>query len=616
MSDIANPDSTNVPAMQDGSVPPRIIIIDDNPSIHDDFRKILCSDSEIDTELDLLEASLFGTDSKPKTASRRYTLESAYQGEEGFEKVKQAIREGHPFNTAFVDMRMPPGWDGVETIRNLWKADPDLQVLICTAFSDYSWSEITNELGNSDKLLILRKPFDAAEVSQIAAAMTEKRRLTEASRNLVANLEKAVAEKTQDIRDEMHQREIAQSQLLEKEQQLRESQKLEAVGMLAGGIAHEFNNLMQVILSYADFGLEATSPEDPLHDDLESISKAGNRAIALTRQLLGFSRRKPLSCVDVDVNVVIKDLVKLAKPLLGSRIKIHQLLHCSQATVHADSAELQQALLNCCINSRDAMAGSGELTFSTDIVELDQAHYQRDQEPEPGRFVSISISDTGSGMPPEVVDRIFEPFFTTKEIGAGTGLGMAMVYGLVKQHHGYIDVSSTVGMGTTFQILLPAVEAKQDDAPRRIDLQKRAPEVRANRAKPSTGTILIADDEELLRRISSRILRDAGYSVVMACDGQEAVDAVERADSHFDMAILDVVMPNMTGREACQKIAKIDPSLPLLFCTGHDPEVAASGEIPSGYPVLQKPYVAEHLLERVRSILSERRCEELATSCH
>lgn len=586
---------------------PRIIIIDDNTAIHDDFRKILCGDSSADGELESLEASLFGTSLNQAKASRSYEMASAYQGEEGYRMVRQAMEQGRPFSTAFVDMRMPPGWDGVETIRQLWKVDPDLQVLICTAYSDYSWSEIVDELGNSDQLLILRKPFDSAEVSQIAAAMTTKRKLTEASRNTVANLEQTVAEKTDEIRWEMKQRESAQRLLLEKEKQLRESQKLEAVGMLAGGIAHEFNNLLQIILSYAQFGLNATNEGDALHADMKCILTAGQRASSLTRQLLGFSRRKPLNCADIDVNNVVAELVGLAKPLLGSRISIRQKLHPTKAIVHADAAELQQALLNCCINSRDAMESTGELTLSTEIIDLTEDYCRRDEVLHPGRFVCISISDTGSGMPPEVVQRIFEPFFTTKDVGSGTGLGMAMVYGLVKQHQGHIDVESEVGAGTTFRIYLPAMAiASATESTTNVQAE------RSKETRDNVGTILIADDEELLRQVSSRILQRAGYQVWLACDGKEAVDRVSESGNEIDLAILDVMMPNMTGREACNRIAKINPNLPMLFCTGHDPAVSHNGEIPAGYPVVQKPFAAEDLLASVRDILRHNEnCEPL-----
>ncbi|MCA9138416.1 MAG: response regulator [Planctomycetales bacterium] len=584
----------------DGQDTPRIIIIDDNTAIHDDFRKILCDDSGGDAEFDSLEASLFGKTCSRSKATRSYELNSAYQGEEGYRMVCEAIDEGRPYSTAFVDMRMPPGWDGVETIRQLWKADPDLQVLICTAFSDYSWSEIVDQLGNSDQLLILRKPFDAAEVSQIAAAMTKKRKPTKASRNTVAKLEQIVARKTQEIRREMKQREEAQQRLLEKEEQLRESQKLEAVGMLAGGIAHEFNNLMQIILSYAQFGLDSSSTDDAIHEDLKCILKAGERATALTRQLLGFSRRKALSCVNVDVNHVIAELVDLAQPLLGSRIQIHQNLHPSTTMVHADSSELQQALLNCCINSRDSMDAAGELSISTELVDLDEAYCRRDEVLVPGRYVCISISDTGCGMPPDVVSHIFEPFYTTKDVGTGTGLGLAMVYGLVKQHQGHIDVESEVGLGTTFRIYLPAMTS-----PQMVEVVAPAPIDHHEDFETIGGTILVADDEELLRQVSSRILQRAGFNVMLACDGLEAVELVSRKSNGIDLAVLDVMMPNLTGREACARIRSINPDLPVLFCTGHDPEVARAGEVPAGYPIVHKPFTAEDLLSSVRSLLDQ-----------
>ena len=582
--------------------PARILIIDDNVAIHNDFRKILLASTDPRPELESLERSLFGESSHSVKSDRRlYEIESAYQGEEGYRMIKDAIDQQRPFSTAFVDMRMPPGWDGVETIQKLWSVDPDLQVLICTAFSDYSWSQIADRLGNSDQLLILRKPFDAAEVCQIAAAMTEKRRLTEASRMTVASLEQSVDQKTSELRHQMHERELAQQQLLDKERQLRESQKLEAVGMLAGGIAHEFNNLLQIILSYAQFSL-AAAESDKIRHDLQNIIKAGDRAKSLTRQLLGFSRRKPLSRSNVDVNEVVNETVDLAQPLLGSRIKIRKQLDCESAVVHADSDELQQALLNFCINSRDAMDSTGELTLSTNCVDLDEAYCGKDAVLKPGPFVCISISDTGCGMTPEVVNRIFEPFFTTKEVGTGTGLGMAMVYGLVKQHQGHIEVDSQVGQGTTFRIFLPAVtsQANSETTSMQTPLHCK-PRLHADQS----ATILVADDEELLRQVSRRILQDAGYQVITASDGQQAVDQVHRLGEAIDLAILDVMMPNMTGRQACEVIRQLDPCLPLLFCTGHDP-TASNGEVPEGYPVVHKPYSADQLVSSVRELLGNR----------
>ena len=580
-----------------GEASPRILIIDDNPAIHDDYRKILQGPTD-DVELGALRATLFGIEAKESPVMKTYELESAFQGEEGYQMACRAIEEGRPFSTAFVDMRMPPGWDGLETIRHLFRADPDLQILICTAYSDYTWAEIVEEFGHSDQLLILRKPFDSAEVCQVAAALTEKRRLTELSRQTVADLERTVERKTQEIRLEMERREITQQQLLEKEEQLRDSQKLEAVGLLAGGISHEFNNLLQIVLSYAQFALNKTSPEEGIYGDLECIQKAGQRATALTRQLLGFSRRKPLTFVDVDVNAVVEELVKMAKPLLGSRINVRQTLTEDCEMVHADPAELQQALLNLCINSRDAIDATGDLEIRTRTVELSDEYCRRDDVLTPGRFVCISMSDTGCGMSESVAERIFEPFYTTKEIGAGTGLGLAMVYGLVKQHRGHIDVESAIGVGTNFHIYLPAVESPTQVEPRKI-------EKRHTRIDPHSDrrTVLIADDEELLREVSSRILEEAGYRVLLANDGLQAVEGVKRYGSELDLVILDVMMPNMTGREAFGLIEKIDPDLPLMFCTGHDPEVSCDGTVPPGYPVVHKPFTSEALVSSVRETL-------------
>lgn len=596
--------------------PPKIIIIDDNTAIHDDFHKILdgrpaanAGARLADLEMEILGGDIGREVQAGKDSQPRYELHSAFQGKDGYEMVHDAVRIGRPFSTAFVDMRMPPGWDGVETIQKLWEVDPHLQVLICTAYSSHSWEEIAQRLGHSDQLLILRKPFDPAEVSQIAASLTEKWRLANLSREVVQDLEKAVAQKTREIRAQMTQRERVQQQLLEKEKQLRESQKLEAIGSLAGGVAHEFNNLLQIIQSFNQFALDACKPLDPMRKDLESVAIAAKRASSLTRKLLGFSRQKNLQFGDLDVNQVVGEIIGLAEPLVGSRITMAHCLGAEKPTVHADATELQQVLLNCIINARDAMDGAGQLFISTDNAYLDDNYCRVDQNLSPGLFVCIYITDTGAGMSPEVQRRIFEPFYTTKQIGAGTGLGMAMAYGLIKQHKGHIDVDSEVGKGTTFKIYLPVRQADafgqpESDGPQSND---RSDAVGVDRVESKGATILVADDERLLQQVTKRILESMGHRVLLASDGPNAVEMVTQYADELDLVVMDVMMPNLTGTQAEQQIHRLCPDLPVIFCTGHAPGSEQGGGLPQGCAVLRKPFQPDELLKVVQQTLQQSR---------
>jgi PAS domain S-box-containing protein len=382
------------------------------------------------------------------------------------------------------------------------------------------------------------------------------------------------------------------------EDQLRQAQKTEAVGALAGGIAHEFNNLLQTILGYTQFAMVGLSTDEKRHQDLQLVVKAAERATSLTRQLLTFARRQVLNRTQVDPNQVAGELVTMLRPLIGESIEVQTNLAPNVSTIFADAGQLQQVLLNLCINARDAMPQGGRLIIRTENVSLSPQFCEAFPGAQPGPHVLLSVADTGCGMSPEVKEHIFEPFYTTKERGKGTGLGLPMVYGMVKQHGGLIHVYSEPGAGTTFRIYLPANLSGEivGPAPMHVDFGG------------GNETILVAEDDPLVRGFIARVLEGAGYQTLAATNGAEALDLFRQHRQAVALALLDAVMPCMGGHEVCQRLKASCPDLPVVFCTGHDPDVHQVGAIAAhGLPILQKPVDPILLLQTVRSALDSRK---------
>jgi len=390
------------------------------------------------------------------------------------------------------------------------------------------------------------------------------------------------------------QRKQAEEALRNKEEQLRQIQKLEAVGQLAGGIAHEFNNLLQAIDGYTNYAMDGLSPEGQPCQDLRQVCRATDRAAKLTRQLLGFSRRQPLERRNIDPNQVVVDLVRMVRPLIGEHIHLESNLDEAAGTVYADPGELQQTLLNLCLNARDAMPSGGALTLRSEAAVLTKEFCEFHSDLSPGRYAVLSVTDTGLGISPEVKPHIFEPFFTTKEVGEGAGLGLSTVYGVVQQHEGAIRVSSQPGEGATFRIYLPVVDVAAD-----VDLPEES--------VPAPGgeeTILVAEDDPMVRDIARRILEKAGYTVVAAADGEEALERFEASRDDIALVLLDAIMPKLTGHEVCVRIRAMKPETKIVFCTGYDPETAQSDFIRrQSLRLIEKPFASEVLLRTVREVL-------------
>jgi PAS domain S-box-containing protein len=382
----------------------------------------------------------------------------------------------------------------------------------------------------------------------------------------------------------------------ELEAQLRQSQKMDAVGQLAGGVAHDFNNLLTVIKMNVELALEDLGAEHPLHADILEVARAAGRAAALTRQLLAFSRQQVLQPQVIDLNVVIADLQKMLARLIGEDIDFTLDLADDLGFVLADPGQLEQVLVNLAINARDAMPRGGSLTIATRNVELSPLEASRHPDARPGPYVAVALRDTGAGMTPDVQARIFEPFFTTKELGKGTGLGLATVYGIVTQSGGFLDVKSAPGRGAVFTVYLSAVSSG-GEAP------VRSVAAAAERAG-GTETILLVEDEDAVRAVARRVLTKYGYSVIEARDGGQALAFLGTHDGAIDLVLTDAVMPQMSGLELAAALGTLRPSLPVIVMSGYtDVDLVRRGALDSGAPILTKPFTVESLLTAVRTPL-------------
>jgi PAS domain S-box-containing protein len=387
------------------------------------------------------------------------------------------------------------------------------------------------------------------------------------------------------------------------EQQLLLSQRLEAVGKLSGGIAHDFNNILGVIIGYSEAMLQKMAPDDPLREAVNEIEKAGQRAAALTQQLLAFSRKQVLEPKILDLNSIVADVEKMLRRLIGEDIDLKIVPSQSLGKVKADRGQIEQVILNLAVNARDAMPRGGQLKIQTANVDLDETAARSLRYVVPGRYVMLQVSDTGTGMTPEVQAHIFEPFYTTKEQGKGTGLGLATVYGVIKQSGGYILLHSEVGKGARFDVYLPRAEGVAEVAP-----PSEAP---IKRVQGST-TILLVEDESSLRKLTGNTLKEAGYKVLEAGEAFQAMELAKEFDGTIDLLLTDVVMPGLSGRELAEKLRPERPEMRVLYISGYtDGAVATHGVLESGITILRKPFTRAQLLRNVEEILAKKQNERI-----
>jgi PAS domain S-box-containing protein len=680
----------------------RLLVIDDLREAHDVFRDILTDVAPAQRELPQSALPGSATTCGVQTA---FLVHSAYQGSEGLLLVERALAANQPYSVAFVDIRMPPGWDGVETTSKLWAADPDLQVVLCTAHADYQWVEIAKRLGPTDSLVILKKPFDNIEVLQLAHALSMKWLLAQQSKGRLEDLQRIAALRAQKLcaatqrlrcvwehsidgmrltdregriiavndaycklvrmprlkllgqlfsvtekdhgptdrgpdytgqfdaetivprltakvrlwNSEELALEISNSfipsdgngksllsifrdttERMGLEQQLRQAQKMEAVGQLAGGVAHDFNNILAAIRGNTELALmDADQISARTADNLNQVIAAADRAASLTSQLLAFGRKQTLQTRALNVNEVVANVTKMLARIIGEDIQLQSTFAAESPFVQADPAIVEQALINLVVNARDAMPRGGKLTIATHTTTLDAAYAQVHPEARPGQFVCLTVSDSGAGITPENLPHIFEPFFTTKGVGKSTGLGLATVHGIVEQHQGWVEVSSQLGVGSTFKVFLPAIEAPALTVP--------DPPVEL-KSPGGTETILLVEDEEPVRSLMSRLLQNFGYRVWVADSARAALELWRAQASEIDLLLTDIIMPGMNGRELAERLREQQPALKVIFMSGYGAGVLARNEAEPWQgtgPLLRKPFSSHELLQAVRQRLDE-----------
>jgi two-component system cell cycle sensor histidine kinase/response regulator CckA len=694
----------------------RILIVDDNLAIHSDFRKILLPPTR--HELIAFEAEVFGeAGSDQEAAACAYELESAHQGEEGVDAIVAARQAGRPFAIAFVDVRMPPGIDGVETAARMLAADADLQIVICTAYSDHSWADMRRRIGESDRVLILRKPFDNIEVQQLAQSLTIKWILVQASRAREEELDRVVQARTGalearnlQLAEEIRERSAAEMALRASEarhrvlfdgsplpiwvfdcetmriravneamvallgfsrlelvgmpfadlkppedveglkramaahqegiiqvgvkrlrckdgrqvqldmtaheiamdgrrsmlstgidvthtrrveEQLRHSQKMEAIGQLAGGVAHDFNNLLAAILMNAELAAAEVGPSQPVAELLQQISLSAERGAQLTGQLLAFSRKRPSETKAVALNTIITELEKMLRRILGEGIDLSTHLVPGLATIQGDPSRIEQVVMNLVVNARDAMSDGGALTIETRSEEFGVAQAE-EIGVAPGCYVVLTVADTGCGMDEATRKRIFEPFFTTKDVGKGTGLGLSNVFATVSQSGGAVSVYSEPGRGTTFRLYFP----------RARDASDAAGETRLRAALGGSETILVAEDDDQLRAVIRRMLGVLGYQCLEARNGDVALDLLKESSRDVHLLLTDLVMPGTDGRTLGAQARKLRPEMKVLVMSGYSGHSAIKGQvIEPNEPFIEKPFTLEKMSRAIRSAI-------------
>ena len=674
----------------------RILIVDDNPAIHADFNKILRPHTAAGFALDDSASQLFNTARRARQLPE-VILQSASSGEEALRMVRQSLQLQEPFAMAFMDVHMPPGWDGVDTVVRLWEVDPDLLIVFCTAYSDYSWTGLAAKLGHSDKFLILKKPFEAIEVTQLAVAMMQKWALNRESRQRLIELDHLVAERTRhlELQIEMtkateerfskafhftplpmlilkaeslelvdcngHFLDLAGATVLEGaargeavqsllgsnpafmrclsapgqlrceqinletqlagrrtllvsresfnlghkphmlvvtediterlagQERLRQSQKMEAVGQLAAGIAHDFNNIMTVILGRISDHIGDPELPNAYKESLTEVLNSGSRAAELTRQLLAFGRRQALSLQPLNLETTLFGQVRMLGRVISENYRINLQVAENLPPVLADPSAVHHIIMNLMLNARDAMPEGGSIDLEAHAEQIPAGTRPQAEGLKVlgGHYICLSIRDEGCGMDEHLRSRIFEPFFTTKEVGKGSGLGLSMVYGLVAQLSGWLEVDSQPNHGSVFRVFLPVAEMAAPVAPPTV---RQAAQTPCGRGRVA----LIVEDDAPIRRMLCEMVKRFGFEILSASSAHEALTIWEKdhtADK-VDLLITDIVMPgSLSGLALGARLQADRPDLKVVYSTGYSAEMLNAGDIlRENGNFLPKPY--------------------------
>ncbi|MFW6099372.1 MAG: ATP-binding protein, partial [Thermodesulfobacteriota bacterium] len=399
------------------------------------------------------------------------------------------------------------------------------------------------------------------------------------------------------ISTDITDRKQAEERHVQLEEQMRQAQKLESIGLLAGGVAHDFNNMLGIIIANAELAEMRSGADGSVRQNLQEILKASHRAADTVRQLLAFARKQTISPKDLDLNETVSGILKMLRRIIGENIDLRFVPGKGLWNVRMDPAQVHQLLTNLVVNSRDALPDGGRITIETDNKDMDEFYAQTHNGFVPGKYVLLMVSDTGGGMPPEVLDHLFDPFFTTKEVGRGTGLGLATVYGMVKQNHGFIYVYSEPGQGTTVKIYLPRHEGKRAEMSAAA-VKKEVP--------GGNETILVAEDEEVLLQTCKHVLERQGYTVLAARKPGEALALAEQHSGEIHMVLTDVVMPEMNGCELAERLQALRPKTKCLFMSGYTADVVARhGVLDRGVEFIEKPFSFTELAGKVRDVLDK-----------
>ena len=570
---------------QPDTPPLRLLVVADDSAVHRDLDRALLGTSRASRAA---PPSVLG-ETSPGAALQEIQVDHCYCPTEASEKVKEATAAGCPYGLAFVTVPGPTKSETLGVVERFWELDPDIYVVLCVSRFDGLSPQVEDGLSQRDRWLLMRKPVEMVEVRQLVTVLAQWWKTERQLQSETTRLRQSASAATQVAQREIEQREQSERQLQEKEDRIRQLQRLDAMGVVTGQVAHEFNNLLQVIQSYVSFPLEILPPATSVAADLQTALRAVRRATELTGKLLKFGRRKRLRRHPISLNQLVRSFVKTWEPLLGTHIEIRTSLEAVPATVDADPDLLEQVLTNLCLNARDAMPEGGWIEIAT-------RHSGHAEDGSP-RTVELRMTDTGTGMDEATCRRIFDPFFTTKGVGKGTGLGLAVAYGIIQEHEGEIDVESEPGVGTTFRIQLPLVAQPEGPCHR----PARHATVPTRELQGFGEKILIAEDEPTIRDVLVRIFESRGFAPVAAANGHEAWELFDRYRSMWDLVILDERMPGQNGGDVIAKIRQVAPDTPILLCTGYD----MRAEEDEWLRIVAKPFETRDLLEAAAYFLEK-----------